>query len=374
MKVKMHFFSKRYVLFFFQDKTYKIILILSTLFLIGLFMYYDTIPDKIIFPIQNNFNITTYTDKAIGGNSKITTFNCTDSLVLFEYVLHDSAYVHYVGMTFYYKNWEYFDISKYNQIKVTIESNKKNDIGVYLFSPNRYNSKIEDICFFEKIESAIGKTDYYIDFEKFKIPNWWFDVTRLSQNDNITLDRKFIHYLNIGNAYTTEINETNTVIIYSICFTRNNKSLLITVVFLEFLLLISLYILFVFKRFKLKAPTQVIEYKAIDAEIDNNKLLRFLDYIHNHFNEVDLTIEKVSSNTGINQRKIAHYIHDTYQCNFKTYVNNIRIEESKRLLISTDLNINEIADKVGYATQSYFNYVFKSVLGISPSQYRETNK
>ena len=58
---------------------------------------------------------------------------------------------------------------------------------------------------------------------------------------------------------------------------------------------------------------------------------------------------------------------------FSTYVQHLRIEHSCRLLQRTNLRVNEIAYRVGYADTKFFNQVFKSTLGITPSEYRKTH-
>ena len=57
---------------------------------------------------------------------------------------------------------------------------------------------------------------------------------------------------------------------------------------------------------------------------------------------------------------------------FTTYVRQRRVDQAKRLLTSTDEAIMEIAEKVGFEDQGYFSRVFRSITGISPSVFRET--
>jgi len=56
---------------------------------------------------------------------------------------------------------------------------------------------------------------------------------------------------------------------------------------------------------------------------------------------------------------------------FKQYLNRLRLEEAKRLLTQTDLQVSDIAYKVGYGNISHFNRVFKDHLGISPNDFRK---
>lgn len=53
------------------------------------------------------------------------------------------------------------------------------------------------------------------------------------------------------------------------------------------------------------------------------------------------------------------------------YLNNIRIREAKELLKSTSLQIQEIADRVGYFDSKYFSRQFKLATGMTPAQYRQ---
>ena len=48
-----------------------------------------------------------------------------------------------------------------------------------------------------------------------------------------------------------------------------------------------------------------------------------------------------------------------------------RVELAKRLLRETDLSLSEITEQCGYSTESYFMKQFKSVTGITPTEYRK---
>ncbi|MFR1989251.1 MAG: helix-turn-helix transcriptional regulator [Oscillospiraceae bacterium] len=51
------------------------------------------------------------------------------------------------------------------------------------------------------------------------------------------------------------------------------------------------------------------------------------------------------------------------------YVNRLRVEASKRLLIGSKLRVNEIAYQVGFESPKYFYRVFKAAAGASPAAY-----
>lgn len=56
------------------------------------------------------------------------------------------------------------------------------------------------------------------------------------------------------------------------------------------------------------------------------------------------------------------------------YLQNLRIEEAKRLLESTDRAVDEISYEIGYEDPSFFRRLFKRRTGVAPVQYRRVFK
>ena len=53
------------------------------------------------------------------------------------------------------------------------------------------------------------------------------------------------------------------------------------------------------------------------------------------------------------------------------FLNDLRIREAQNLLLNTDLQIQEIADRVGYFDSKYFSQQFRKLVGMSPNQFRQ---
>ena len=53
------------------------------------------------------------------------------------------------------------------------------------------------------------------------------------------------------------------------------------------------------------------------------------------------------------------------------YVQNLRIEEAKRLLEASPRAAEDISSDVGYEDASFFRRLFKRRTGVSPRQYRQ---
>ena len=59
---------------------------------------------------------------------------------------------------------------------------------------------------------------------------------------------------------------------------------------------------------------------------------------------------------------------------FVEYLTACRVEEAKKLLLSTDLKGYEVAEQVGYADPRYFTIIFKKQTGMTAMEYRRSRK
>lgn len=53
------------------------------------------------------------------------------------------------------------------------------------------------------------------------------------------------------------------------------------------------------------------------------------------------------------------------------YVNNLRIERAKVILLGASYDISEVGNEVGISDLSYFNRIFKRIVGMSPGSFRK---
>ena len=54
------------------------------------------------------------------------------------------------------------------------------------------------------------------------------------------------------------------------------------------------------------------------------------------------------------------------------YINGIRVDRARSLLVNSDIAIVEIARMCGFEDQSYFTKVFRKTTGITPKKCRES--
>jgi len=96
-------------------------------------------------------------------------------------------------------------------------------------------------------------------------------------------------------------------------------------------------------------------------------------YIDLHFKET-LTLEHLAEEAHMNKFYLSHAFKREYGVSPINYMTTRRIEESKYLLAETDLSMSQIAQLLGFSSQSYFSQVFHRTQGISPKEYRQSLK
>ena len=58
---------------------------------------------------------------------------------------------------------------------------------------------------------------------------------------------------------------------------------------------------------------------------------------------------------------------------FNDYLNYVRVQKSKFLLLTEHMRLVDVADFVGFYDQSYFNKIFKKLTGMTPKKFKESN-
>lgn len=337
--------------------------------------YFSGIKDFPVFPNQQVFDYRTYSDSTAGGDSKIIRKVVSDSIIEFEFKISDKISNPYVGLNIGPKQPPAINLKKYNQLKLTVSGREIDGISIALVTENTFKTSDKrklDVLFYHVFKIATGTNTYTISLDKFKMPDWWSETNRIENAAAIKPDLKSLKALNVSSAYTPDIDKILSFEIYAIEFSRNNKQLFVLVTALVLLFVLIVFVaLYSVEKIKLNRKVITIAYKPVENKSIENAKSDFIGFINNNFQNSELTLDFVSGETGVSQRKITTEVQNRFGCNFKTYINRLRLNESKRLLQNKDLNIGEIAFKVGFNNQSHFNRVFKAEFQISPTEYRE---
>ena len=100
---------------------------------------------------------------------------------------------------------------------------------------------------------------------------------------------------------------------------------------------------------------------------------KMMDYILNNYNR-DISIDEISIYLGISYSYTRKLFKEKTGTSILDYINEIRIDKSKDLLLKTDHTYKEIAEMLGYNNeQSYVRY-FKKYMCITPNSFRKRQR
>lgn len=100
------------------------------------------------------------------------------------------------------------------------------------------------------------------------------------------------------------------------------------------------------------------------------KIKRIAKNIESNLADLD-TIAKMAKEIGLTEKKLQEGFKILYSTTINSYIQKKRLERIKELLITTDMNMGEIAYEVGINSQSYLSKIFKAHYGISPTQFKQ---
>lgn len=130
---------------------------------------------------------------------------------------------------------------------------------------------------------------------------------------------------------------------------------------------------------QIHATAKILEACTLYVLLSNMISLRNENFVKNlnqfllsHLSE-DLSVRRLTEEFNISKNKLYDSTSKYMSIGIAEHIKNLRIEEAKRLLAETDLQIHQIADQVGFADYNYFCRIFKKEVGLPAKKYRNAN-
>ncbi|MEW9670915.1 AraC family transcriptional regulator [Ammoniphilus sp. 3BR4] len=99
---------------------------------------------------------------------------------------------------------------------------------------------------------------------------------------------------------------------------------------------------------------------------------RVKEFIDKNFTK-NINLNDIAEKLHVNPYYLSHVFKKEMNYSPINYLINRRIGEAKRLLVSTDMKVWEIAKIVGYENANYFTLLFKKMTGESPKKFKENH-
>ena len=105
----------------------------------------------------------------------------------------------------------------------------------------------------------------------------------------------------------------------------------------------------------------------ISSSDENIKLA--IGYIKSHYNQ-KLTLEEIANEAGLSKYYFLREFKSVTKMTPFNYINSVRCEYAKKLLLKKVYTIHETAVKCGFENDSYFSKTFRKYTGCLPSEFK----
>lgn len=115
-----------------------------------------------------------------------------------------------------------------------------------------------------------------------------------------------------------------------------------------------------------KLENAIQENKNPESEFYN----RFISIIQEQYSNADLNTEAIASQLNLGNAQLTRKIKSLTNYTPVEILRNYRMEQVRKLLLSTDSNINEITYSVGFSSPAYLTKCFREHFGLTPTELR----
>lgn len=143
---------------------------------------------------------------------------------------------------------------------------------------------------------------------------------------------------------------------------------------------INLYNISVFTNWEdaFRNLTHVVEqvFVHVDTSIENKNedvINKVKSYIKNHL-DGDTSLYALSNHVHLCPEHLLRVFKKQEGVTILQYINDLKLAKAKQMLSDTDMQIKEIATKLGFTSSGYFGRFFKSKLGVTPNVYRDQKR
>jgi two-component system response regulator YesN len=109
------------------------------------------------------------------------------------------------------------------------------------------------------------------------------------------------------------------------------------------------------------------------GNFSSDSILDDIVYYINHNYRENIKLETIAPLFGYNSSYLGKIFNKKMGENFNSYIDHVRINHSKELLLQKNLKVYEVSELVGYKNVDYFHKKFKKYVGESPAEFRKRN-
>jgi AraC family transcriptional regulator, transcriptional activator of pobA len=117
--------------------------------------------------------------------------------------------------------------------------------------------------------------------------------------------------------------------------------------------------------------TELYENRLGKADNNDSIIIHTLSHLIDSYFIREQQLGFYTAAFNISESQLNDLCNRHFNCGLKKILSNRLMQEARKLLLSSDLSISEIAYKLNFEDNSYFNKVFKSKTGLTPKRFRD---
>jgi signal transduction histidine kinase/DNA-binding response OmpR family regulator len=107
-----------------------------------------------------------------------------------------------------------------------------------------------------------------------------------------------------------------------------------------------------------------------DLQIEDAFLLKVRGILEAHLSDTEFEIDQLSRALGMSRSQLFRKIKALTGQSPSIFIRKVRLQRGRELLLTTEMNVSEVAYEVGFSTPGYFSDAFVEAFGVRPSQVR----
>lgn len=127
-----------------------------------------------------------------------------------------------------------------------------------------------------------------------------------------------------------------------------------------------------FQYFAIEDGRFVNETKNKSNKIMAARVNRITNYLYENYSR-KLSLKEIAQNEHLSIYHLSHVIKQSTGLSFKDLLGFIRVEESEKLLLASDMSISAVSDAVGFSATRYYVEHFTKWFDMDPKVYRNEN-
>ena len=103
--------------------------------------------------------------------------------------------------------------------------------------------------------------------------------------------------------------------------------------------------------------------------VEDNLYTRITKTLQEHLDDSDYNVQELANEVGISRVHLNRKMKERFGLSPNAFIRSFRLKQAAYLLIHNNVNVSEVAYKVGFSTHSHFSSSFRDYFGMTPKDF-----